>query len=202
MIFFYLLVPHCIYLWYSTTFYQPTAYTNGTLLSSTGQCLYQWNSAIFYWLSANPYVTLLSSTGSLPIPMVLYYILMASYSTTFYWRPAHTYGSLLSPTDSLRISMVLFYLLLAYCLYLWYFTTVYLPTAYPFEPPIPMVLYDLLLATCRSLWYIINIYWLPAYPYGSLPLSTGDYGILLPFSGHLPIHMVLYNLLLAPCLSI
>ena len=202
MILFYLLVPHCIYLWYSTTFYQPTAYTDGTLLSSTGQCLYQWNSAIFYWRSANPYITLLSSTGSQPLPMVLYYLLLllcllyylllapslylwysttffwpTAYSTTFYWHPAYTYATLL--------------FLLAHCLYLWFFTTVYWPAGY--------TMYRL------YLWYSITFYWPPADLYGTLLTPAGSlHSTLVLFHRLLATAFTNETLLslLAPCLSL
>ena len=121
MIVYYLLLPHCLSLWYSTTFYWLPAYIYGTLLPSTGplhipmviyyhlltHCLYLWYSTIFYW--------------PLPIPMELYYLLLAPgisicYSTIFYWIPAFIYDTILLSTGSLTILMVLYYFLLAYCL--------------------------------------------------------------------------------------
>ena len=61
MILYYHMLAHCLSLWYTTTFYWPTAYIYGTLLPSTGILL---------------------------IPMVLYYLLLVHcqflwYSTTF-----------------------------------------------------------------------------------------------------------------------
>ena len=59
MVIYYLLLANCLSLWYSITFYWPTSY-----------------STIVYWLHAYPYLTRLSSSGSLPIPMVLYHLLL------------------------------------------------------------------------------------------------------------------------------
>ena len=117
MVFYYLLLAPCLSLWYYTIFYWPTAYHYGTLLQSSG-----------------PLPTLLSSTGyclylryssifycSLPILMVLFYLLLPSclylrYSTIFYWVHAYTHGTLLPSTWSLPIPMVLYYFLLTHCL--------------------------------------------------------------------------------------
>ena len=103
VLYYHLLTP-CLSLSYFTTFYCPTTYTFGTLLSSTGSlpipivvyclqwptayamllfyllvihCLYLWHSTIFYRLPYYPCDTLLSSTGPLPIPMVIYCLLLA-----------------------------------------------------------------------------------------------------------------------------
>ena len=95
--------------------------------------LYLWYATTFYRLPAYPYGTLLSSTGSLPLPLIIYYILLVHclslwdstaisgsapciylcYSSTFYWPTSYTYGTLLPSTDPLPIPMVLYYLLLA-----------------------------------------------------------------------------------------
>ena len=108
MVLYYLLPAHCLSLWYSTTFFWPTAY-----------CTF------LYWLHAYHYGTLLPLSGPLPMPMLLYYLLLdhclyICYSTILYWLPAYTFGTLLSSTGSLPIHMVLFYLLLDPYLYLWY----------------------------------------------------------------------------------
>ena len=71
-------------------------------------CLYLNYYSTFYCLPANPYGTILPSTGSLPIPMVLYYLLLAPclyrwYATIFYCPTANTYGTLLSSTGLLPI---------------------------------------------------------------------------------------------------
>ena len=147
MLLYYLLHAPCLYLWYSTIFYCPTAYTFGTLLSST---------------------------GFLPITTVLFHLLLAlclslCYSTIFSSIPAYTYGTLLPSTCSLTIPKVIYYLLLTHCLSLWYSINFYWPTAYsslvywlhayPYEIllsstdslPIRMVLVYLLLAPCLSL---------------------------------------------------
>ena len=138
-------------IWYSTTFYWLAAYTYGTLHILLAHCISLWYSTILYWLHAYPNDNLLYSIGSLPIPMILYYLLQAHY---------------LCSTGSLSIPMILYYLLLAHCLYPWYSTIFYwslhipknstifywLP-AYPYvillsstgSLPIPMILYYLLL---------------------------------------------------------
>ena len=81
---------------------------------------------------------------------------------------------------------------------------------------IPMVLYYLLLAHFLSLWYSSIFYWIPAYTYGiilssngSLPIPTVLYYRLLAtwptaystiLYWLLPKLMILFYLLLAPCL--
>ena len=147
-------------------------------------------------------IPIVPSTDPLPLPMVLYYLLLAPclslwYSSIFYCPTAYTYGILLSSTGSLPIPKILYYILLTPCLSLWYSTTMYWPTAYTYGTllspvcplPIPMILSYLLLASCLSpcysttplhclyLWYS-SIFYLPTiYP------------------------IVLYYLLQAPCLS-
>ena len=173
----YILLAQCLYLWYSYTFYWLPVYPYGTLLSSTGSlpitvvlyylllshCLNLWYSIIFRW--------------PLSIPLVPYYLLLAKclylwYSTVFFWLPAYSYctlpssiwlpdGTLLPSTYSLPIPMLIYYLLLAPCLSLWYPTSFYWPTAYPFDTllfstgflPISMILFYILQAHCLSLWY-------------------------------------------------
>ena len=118
------LLTHCLYLWYFFTFYWLPANPYGTILPSIGSlpipmvlyylllapCLYRWYSTIFYCPTTNTFGTLLSSTGSLPIPhflsfwfeqvgslpipLVLYYLLLSHYqylwySTIFYWLTAY-----------------------------------------------------------------------------------------------------------------
>ena len=139
---YYHMLAHCLYLWYTTTFYWPTAYIYGTLLPSTGLLLIPmvpnylrlahilslWCSTAFYWLLSIPVVlcifywitdctsvTLLPSSGSLLIPMVLYYLLLAHY---LFLCTAYTFGTLLPSTGSLPILMVIYCHLLALCLYL------------------------------------------------------------------------------------
>ena len=115
-------------------------------------CLYLLYSTIFYSITAFPYDTLPSSTDSMPISMVLYYLLLASFLYL---------NTLLSATGLVPIPMALHYILLAHCLYLSYSTTFYRIPAYPYGTllsstgflPIPMVLYYILLAHCLSLWY-------------------------------------------------
>ena len=181
MITFYLLLAHSLYLRYSTT---------------------------FKWLPAYLYGTLLLSTGPLPISLVLYYLLLAPclslwYSITFYLAPAYTYGILLPSIDPLPIPMILHYLALDHCLFLWYSTTFYLALL------VPMVLYYILLAPCLFLWYSTIFYWLTPNTYCILLSSTGPLPmpivihylhLALPFVP--PIPMILYYLLLAPCLSL
>ena len=170
----YILLVHCLYLWYSTIFFWSPAYTYGTLLSTTRNllipmvlyylplihCLYLRYSTICYWSPA----------------LVLFYIpldtcLYLWYSSILYWLPDYPYNTLLSSSGSLTIPLVLYYRLLASCLYLWY--------------------------------YII-FYWLSVYTYGTLlPFywpSANNYGTILYSTGSLLIPMVLYYLLLAHCL--
>ena len=178
-------------------------------------CLYLWLSHIFYWLPAYHYGTLLPSPGPLPIPMVLYHLLLPPvlnlwysstctyyllpaytygtflpllapclylwYSSIFFWLPAYPYGTPLPSTGPLPIPMVLYYLPMAPFLSLWYSTIFYCPTAYT---------YGILLIVCLSLWYCITVYSLSAYTYGNILSSNGP----------LSIPLVLYDLLLAPCL--
>ena len=93
--------------------------------------------------------------------------------------------------------MVLYYLLLAPCLYLCVLISFSAPPL-----PITMELYYVLLAHCHSLWYS-TILCLPFYTFETLLPSTGSMRIpLLPSTGSLPIPMVLYYLLLTPCLSL
>ena len=111
---------------------------------------------VLFYLPLPSYSTLLSSTGSLPIHMVLFYILLVQclillvlfylllpfclyllYSTTFYWLTAYPYGTLLSSIESLLIPLVRFYLLLDPCLSLRYYTIFYWPTAYPYGTLLP-----------------------------------------------------------------
>ena len=151
MVLYYLLLAPCLSLWNSSTFYLPTDYPYCTQLSSTGPlhvslvlyylllapCLSRWYSTIFYWLPSYPCGTL-TSTVPLPIPMLLYYLPIA-----------HTYpfGTLLSSTGAMPIPIVLKCLLLVPCLYLWYSTVFYCPTAYT---------YGSLLSSngpCLSTWY-------------------------------------------------
>ena len=121
----YLLLSLCLYLCYSTIFQvlMPIPLVLNYLLRA--HCLHKWYSTVFYWPPAYTYDTLLSSTGSMPIPMVIYCLLMAPayplgtllsssgpmpiswYSTVFYWLPAYTYGTLLPSASSLPIPMTL-----------------------------------------------------------------------------------------------
>ena len=143
---YYLLLAHCHSLWYSTIFL----------------CLpflYLWNSNTFYWLHAYTYGTLIPSTGSLPIPMVLYYLLLAPClslwnSTTFYWPTAYTYGILLSSNGP--------------CISPWYFTIFYWPNDYT------MILFCLQLAPFLSLWYSTIFYCPTAYTQGILLSYNGS----------------------------
>ena len=148
--------------------------------------------------------------------MVIYYFLRPLflclwYSTTFYWLPVYTYGTLLPSTGYLPIPLVLYYLLLAPCLSLWNSSIFYWPTDYPYctklsstNPlPVSMVLYYLLLAPCLSLWYSIIFYCPTAYTYVTLlssNVSCQPFGTLLTSTCHMPIPLVLYYLLLVPCL--
>ena len=138
MVLYYLLLTLCLSLWYSSIIYWPTVYHFFTILPSTSPlpipmvffylmatCLYLFYSTIFHKFPACIYGTILSSTAPLskqkvlyylPIPMVLYHILLAT---------AYTNGFLLSSTGSLHIPMLFFYLLLDPCLYLWYAFTFY-----------------------------------------------------------------------------
>ena len=173
-------------------------------------CLYHWYSTTFYWLPAYPYGTLLHSAGPLPISLVLYYLLLGPclsrwYSITFYLIPANIYGILLPSTDPPLIPLVLCYLSLAHCLSLWYSTTLY------WALPVPMILYFLQLAPCLFLWYSTIFYWLTSNTFGTLLSSIYQlylttfiwpflctaytYGTRLPSTGSLPIPMVLYYLL-------
>ena len=69
----YFLLTHCLYLWYSTTFYWLPAYPHGSLLPSTGPLPIP--MVLFYLLLTH--CLYLSPTGSLRIPMILYYLLLA-----------------------------------------------------------------------------------------------------------------------------
>ena len=144
---------------------------------------------------------LLSSTGPLSFPLVLYYFLL-----------------------SLHIPMVFFYLFALY-LFLWYFTSFYLPTAYingtllysSCPLPITILLFFILLAQCLYLWYS-TIYLHSAYLllffillfhclyiWYSIVfywLPAYPYDSLLPSTGSLSIPIVPYYLLLPPCLSL
>ena len=130
--------------------------------------------------------------------MVLYYLLLSHclsllHSTFFYCLSAYTDG--------------IYYLLLAHCLYIWYSTTLYLIPIYTYGTLLsstdslhipltllsstgslttPLVFFYLLLAHCLSLWYSPTFFWPTAY-------STILYWLL-------PIHMILFYLLLAPCI--
>ena len=104
--------------------------------------------------------------------------------------------------------MVLYYL--GACLNLWYSTTCHWLHVYicgtqlssTWSLPFPLVLLD----PFMYLWYSTTFYCSTAYIYGTLLPSTGPlpipYGTLLPSTGPLSFSMVLYYLLLAPCLSI
>ena len=149
------------------------AYPFGTLLSSTSQMFILWYSTIFYWRPSYPCGTLLSSTIPLSIPMVFYYLSMA---------PVYPLSTLLPFTGPMPV--------------LWYSTIFYWLPSYPCGTllsstvplPIPMELYCLMA---------------PAYPLGCLLLAQClYYGSLLSSTGSLLIHMVLFNLLLVPCLSL
>ena len=144
MILYYLLLAHCLSLWYLTTFYWLPDYTYGTLLPSTSSlpiplvlyhllahCLNLWYSTNFYWPTTFIYGLLLPSTG-----LSLWY---------FYWVPTFTYATLLPSLGPLHIPIVLHYLLLTHCLYLWYSSIFYWPLS------IPMQLYYLLLDPCLYL---------------------------------------------------
>ena len=115
MVFYYFLLAHNLYLWYTTTIYW-----------STGLSL--WYPTSFYWPTAYPYGTLTFSTGKLPTPMVHYYLLLAHclylwYTTTYYWStelslwyftiiywlPAFPFDLLPSSNGHLPIPRVLFY---------------------------------------------------------------------------------------------
>ena len=154
-------------------------------------CVTKVAHCIFYWLPAYLYDTLLHFTGPLPIPMVLYYFLLANclslwYSSSFYWPTAYTYRTLLpftgplscpysihlSYTGSLTFHMVLFHLLMALCLYIWYSYTFTGSLLIPMELTI--------------------FYCLPVYTYNTLLFSTGP----------LPKPMVLYFVPLCPCLTL
>ena len=214
MVLYYHLLAFCLSLWYSTiglmapclflsysfTFYCVPAFTYDTKIPSTGPLsISMVLSCLYIWL-------LLPFSGSLTIPMVLFYFLVSPcrylwYSTIFYFLPAFTYDTLLFSTGYLPIPLILYHILLAHRLSLWYSTMFYWPTAYSYGTL--MVLYYLLLAHCLyllytttfywpttlSLWYSTIYYWLPAFPYGTLPLSNAS----------LPIPMVLFYLLRAPC---
>ena len=137
MVLYYRLLTYCPYLRYYTIIYWlpvypcrtllpstcPTAYTFGTLLSSTGSLPIP--IVVYYHQLAHClyYVTLLYSSDPLPIPMVLYYLLQA---------PSYPYDTLLSSTGPLPITMVIYCLLLALCLYLCYSTIFYCVPAYPY----------------------------------------------------------------------
>ena len=190
MVLYYLLLSHCPSLLYSTFFYWFPAYTYGIYYLLLDPYLYLWYSSIFYWLPVYTYGTLLPSTAFLPIPMVLYYLLLAHclslcYSTT--------------STGSLPIPMVFYYLLLAPCLSLWYYTIFYWPSAYHYGTllhsscplataytndtllsttgslPIPMEPFYLLLPSCLYLWYSLIFNWLHAYNYGIYHLLLDPY---------------------------
>ena len=173
MVLYYFLLPNCLYLWYFTT---------------------------FFWVPVYPYGTLLSFTGSLPIPMVLYHLLLVT---------AYTNGTL-SSTGSLPITMLFYYHLPDTCLYLLYPTTFYWLPDYPFGTllpstgslTIPMLIYYLLLANCLSLWYSITFYWPIAYSTIVYWLNAYVYQTLLSSTGSLPTTLVLYYLLLDQCLSL
>ena len=181
MVLYYLLLAHCLSLWYSTTstgslpipmafYYLLLApclslwhYTNVLL----AHCLSLWYSPTYFWPTA--YSTI--HYWLQPILMILFYLLLI---------PARTFGSPLPSTAFLPIIIVLSYLLPAHCL-LYY---PLLDTAYT---------YDTHLSTsfpCQYLWYSSTFYCLPAY----------TYDILLSFTGYMPIPMVLYHLLPDPCL--
>ena len=136
-------------------------------------CLYLWYSTIFFWLPAYPY-------GTLP--------------TTFYWPPDYPHCTQLSSTGPLPVSMVLYYLLLAPCLSLWYSTiSPFLSMWYSiFYCPSANTYVTLLSSkcSCLSLRYSTIFYGPIAYTNGTLLSSTGP--LLIP--------MILYFLLLAPCL--
>ena len=177
MVLIYLLLAHCLSLWYYT---------------------------IFYWLPAYSYGELLSSTGLLPIPMVLYYLLLTycpylRYSTIIYWHPvypcrtllpstsptAYTFGPLLSSTGSLPIPIVVYYLQLAHCLC--YVTLLSSSDPLPIFYRLPTYPYDTLFSSTGPLPIpMVIFYWLSAYTYITL----------LSFTVSLPIPMVLYYLLL------
>ena len=113
----FLLLAPCLSIWYSTIFFWLTAYTYDSLLPLS-------------LLHDYTYDTILPYIGSLPIPLILYCLLLTHclsywYSTTFHWPTSYTYVTLLRSTGSLPIPLVLFYLLLTYCLYLRYSTIVY-----------------------------------------------------------------------------
>ena len=138
------------------------------------------------------------STGSLPLPMVLYYVLLGSclylwHSTTFYWPITYTYGPLLPSTDPLPIPMVLYYLLLATA----YTNGTLLSSTAPGLSKCYLLLYP-----CLYLWYSTTFYWLPDYPYGTLLFSTGPLPDTIVLAHLLLAHCLLYYPLLAPCLSI
>ena len=151
MVLFYLLLTHCLYLGYSTTIYWLPAYPCRTLLPSTSPLpipLVLYYILIFYWLPAYPYISLLPYTGPLPMPMLLYYLLLPT---------TCTYGTQLFCTDSLRIPMVLYYILLAPSLFLWYSTTFYWHPAYPYCNILPST-GPLLIPTCMVLFYLPTVY--------------------------------------------
>ena len=160
MVLYYLLLAHCLLLWYSSTVW-PTAY-----------------STILYWLIAYHYGTLLHSSSPLPMPMLPYYLKLAHcvypcYSTNIYWLPAYIFGTLLFSTGPLPIPIILFNRLLDHCLFL--FTAYIYGTLLPSTGSLSfhMVLYYLLLANCLSLWHSTTFFWPTAYStilHWSLPI--------------------------------
>ena len=124
MVHFTFLLAHCLSQWYTTTFYWPTGYLYGTLLSTGPMVIYG---------------TLLSSSGPMDIPMVHYALLLANwlslcYTAIFYWPTGYLYGTLPSNVGPLAISlaicMVPYYLRLAHWLSVWYTTLSYWSTGY------------------------------------------------------------------------
>ena len=120
LVLYYLLLTPCLSLWYCITFYLVPAFTSSPMVFYyLTHCLSMWYSTTFCW--------------ALPVPMVLYYLLLAPclflwYSTIFYWLTSNTYDGLLSFTGPLPIPIVLNYLHLAL----------------PFVPPIHMALFYIL----------------------------------------------------------
>ena len=133
------LLVHWLSLWYTTIFYWPTGYPNGTLpslISPLAIHMKHYYLLLAHWIS-KWYTTSIS--------VVHYYLLLAHwisqwYTTLFYWPAVYLYGTLLTSTGPLDISMVYYLIMLAHWLSLWY------PLKTNWSNGNPMVHYYLLLA--------------------------------------------------------
>ena len=173
MIHFYLLLDHWISLWTTTLSYWRTGYLYGTLSFLTG-------------LLAFHMVHCPSPISPLPIPMILFYLLLDHwislwYTSLSYRTTGYHYGTLLSSTAPLDILMVHYPFQLTHWISLWY-------TSPPIDPLVNFIEhYYLLLTHWISLWYTTLSYWSNGYLYGTHLSSTGP----------LDISVVHYHLLLA-----